>query len=163
GAANVAMATMVVMLLATLLVGWARVRQSAPYKSSYQWINILVASTGDQRLQRFGIDLAFRIDHLALTALFTVIAILIASLAGRGEQGPVRYHVNTLLFALGAGGVLVSSDLGELVAFWLLTGLGTYLLLGHRWGTEGAGRRGQVALAFPFVGDVALLCGVALL
>jgi NADH:ubiquinone oxidoreductase subunit 5 (subunit L)/multisubunit Na+/H+ antiporter MnhA subunit len=168
GAANVAMATMVVMLLATLLVGWARVHQSAPYKSSYQWINILVASTGDQRFQGFGIDLGFRIDHLSLAALVTVMAIVIASLAwhrvaGRGEQGPVRYHVNTLLFALGAGGVLVSSDLGELVAFWLLTGLGTYLLLGHRWGTEGAGRRGQVALAFPFVGDVALLCGVALL
>ena len=168
GAANLAISTMVVMLLATLLVGWARVHQASPYKAGYQWINILVASAGDQRFQGFGIDLAFRIDHVALAALVTVVLILIASLtwhrvAGRGEQGPVRYHVNTLMLALGAGGVLVSSDLAELVAFWMLTGLGTYLLLGHRWGTEGAGQRGRVALAFPFVGDVALLCGVGIL
>src|SRR5262245_64680773 len=162
------MTTVVVMLLTTLLVGWARLHQSSPYKTAYQWINVTVAFTGEQRFQGFGIDLAFRIDHPALTALFAVIAILIASLAwhrvaGRGEQGPVRYHVNTLLFALGAAGVLVSGDLAELLAFWLLTGLGTYLLLGHRWGTEGAGQRGRVALAIPFVGDVALLGAVGIL
>ena len=168
GAANVAMTTIVVMLLTTVLVAWARIHQSSPYKTAYQWINITVAFTGEQRFQGFGVDLAFRLDHAALTALVAVLLILIACMAwhrvaGRGEQGPVRYHVNILLFALGAAGVLVSGDLAELLAFWLLTGLGTYLLLGHRWGTEGAGQRGRVALAIPFVGDMALLCGVGTL
>lgn len=168
GAANVAMTTIVVMLLTTVLVAWARIHQSSPYKTAYQWINITVAFTGEQRFQGFGVDLAFRLDHAALTALVAVLLILIACMAwhrvaGRGEQGPVRYHVNILLFALGAAGVLVSGDLAELLAFWLLTGLGTYLLLGHRWGTEGAGQRGRVALAIPFVGDMALLCGVGIL
>ena len=168
GAANVGTATLVVMLLATLLVGWARLRQASPYKVAYQWINIPVAFTGEQRFQGFGIDLVFRLDHVALAALTTVLIVLIACLlwhrvAGRGEQGPVRYHVNTLLLALGAAGVLVSGDLAELLAFWLLTGLATYLLLGHRWGTEGAGQRGRVALAIPFLGDIALLCGVSIL
>ena len=168
GAANVAMTTVVVMLLTTVLVAWARIHQSSPYKTAYQWINITVAFTGEQRFQGFGVDLAFRLDHAALTALVAVLLILIACMAwhrvaGRGEQGPVRYHVNILLFALGAAGVLVSGDLAELLAFWLLTGLGTYLLLGHRWGTEGAGQRGRVALAIPFVGDMALLCGVGIL
>ena len=168
GSANVATTTLVVMLLTTLLVGWARIHQSAPYKTAYQWINITVAFTGEQRFQGFGIDLAFRVDHAVLAALVAVLLVLIACLAwhrvaGRGEQGQVRFHVNVLLFALGAAGVLVSGDLAELLAFWLLTGLGTYFLLGHRWGTEGAGRRGRVAFAIPFAGDLALLCGVGIL
>jgi len=168
GAANVAMTTLIVMLLTTVLVGWARVHQSSPYKTAYQWINVTVAFTGEQRFQGFGIDLAFRLDHVALAALVTVLLVLIGCLAwhrvaGRGEQGPVRFHVNVLLFALGAAGVLASGDLAELLAFWLLTGLGTYFLLGHRWGTDGAGQRGRLALAIPFAGDLALLCGVAIL
>jgi NADH:ubiquinone oxidoreductase subunit 5 (subunit L)/multisubunit Na+/H+ antiporter MnhA subunit len=168
GAANVAMGTVVLTLALTLLVAWARFRQRAPYKTSYQWINIPVSFTGDQRFQGFGIDLSYRIDRAALAALVVLLVITLACLtwhrvAGRGEQGPVRFQVNALLMVLGGAGVIVSGDIAELLAFWLLTGLGTYLLLGHRWGTEGAGRRGRVALALPFVGDVALLCAVALL
>jgi NADH-quinone oxidoreductase subunit L len=168
GAATVALLTVLVMLAATLLVGWARLRQTAPYKTAYQWINIPVAFSGDQRFQGFGIDIAFRIDHAALAALVVVLVIVIACLswhraAGRGEQGPVRFQVNALLLTLGAAGVLVSGDLAELLGFWLLAGIATYLLLGHRWGTEGAGQRSRIALALPFLGDVALLCGVGLL
>jgi NADH:ubiquinone oxidoreductase subunit 5 (subunit L)/multisubunit Na+/H+ antiporter MnhA subunit len=167
GAANVGIATVAVMLAATLLVGWARFRQQAPYETAYQWINIPVAFTGDPRFQGFGIDLSFRLDHAAMAALVAVLVVFAGCLtwhrvAGRGEQGQVRFQVNALLLALGAAGVVVSGDLAELLAFWLAAGLGTYLLLGHRWGTEGAGRRSRIALALPFLGDVALLCGVGL-
>jgi NADH:ubiquinone oxidoreductase subunit 5 (subunit L)/multisubunit Na+/H+ antiporter MnhA subunit len=168
GAVNAAQLIVGLMLALTLLVGWARFRQAGTYKAGGQWINIPVAFTGDQRFQGFGIDLAFRIDHAVLAALVAVLVLLLACLtwhrvAGRGEQGQVRYQVNGLLFALGAAGVLVSGDLAELLAFWMLAGLGTYLLLGHRWGTEAAGQRGRVALALPFLGDMGLLAGVALL
>ena len=167
GAATTAQLTVIVMLAAALLIGWARIRQSGAYRSAFQWLNIPVAFTGDQRFQGFGIDLSFRIDHTALAAVLTVLVILLACLtwhrvAGRAEQGPVRFQVNALLLALGAVGVLVSGDLAELLAFWLLSGLATYLLLGHRWGTEGAGQRSRIALALPFLGDVALLCAVGL-
>jgi NADH:ubiquinone oxidoreductase subunit 5 (subunit L)/multisubunit Na+/H+ antiporter MnhA subunit len=168
GAATAAQLTVVVMLAAALMVSWARFRQSGAYKSAYQWLNIPVAFTGDQRFQGFGIDLSFRIDHAALAALLTVLVIILACLtwhrlAGRAEQGPIRFQVNALLLALGAAGVVVSGDLAELLAFWLVSGLATYLLLGHRWGTEGAGQRGRIALALPFIGDIALLCAVGLL
>jgi NADH:ubiquinone oxidoreductase subunit 5 (subunit L)/multisubunit Na+/H+ antiporter MnhA subunit len=167
-AANVAFLTLLVQLVATLLVAWARFRQPSPYQASYQWINIPVAFTGDQRFQGFGIDLSFQLDHVALAALVAVLVTLLCCaawhrVAARGEQGPVRFQVNAVLLALGAAGVLVSGDAAELLAFWLLAGLATYLLLGHRWGTEGAGQRSRIALAVPFVGDVALLCGVGLL
>jgi NADH:ubiquinone oxidoreductase subunit 5 (subunit L)/multisubunit Na+/H+ antiporter MnhA subunit len=168
GAATTAQLTVVVMLAAALMLGWARLGQSGPYESAYQWLNIPVAFTGDQRFQGFGIDLSFRIDHAMLAALLTILVIILACLtwhrvAGRAEQGPIRFQVNALLLTLGAAGVVVSGDLAELLAFWLATGLATYLLLGHRWGTEGAGQRSRIALALPFVGDVALLCAVGLL
>src|SRR5262249_62024355 len=108
--------------------------QPSPYKTAYQWINITVAFTGEQRFQGFGIDLAFRLDHVALAALVTVLLVLIGCLAwhrvaGRGEQGPVRFHVNVMLFALGAAGLVARGDLAELLAFRHLTGLGTCFLL----------------------------------
>jgi NADH:ubiquinone oxidoreductase subunit 5 (subunit L)/multisubunit Na+/H+ antiporter MnhA subunit len=165
GAAGVSLVMIVVMLAATLMTSWAQFRKSAPYEASYQWINIPVAFTGDQRFQGFGIDLSIRLDHAALAALVAVLVIFIACLlwhrvAGRGEQGPVRFQASVLLLALGAAGVVVSVDLAELLAFWLLAGIGTYLLLGHRWGTEGAGQRSRIALALPFLGDIALLCAL---
>jgi len=168
GAATTAQLTVIVMLAAALMIGWARFRQSSRYESAYQWLNIPVAFTGDQRFQGFGIDLSFRIDHAILAALLTVIVIVLACLtwhrlSGRAEQGPVRFQVNVLLLTLGAAGVIVSGDLAELLAFWLAAGLATYLLLGHRWGTEGAGQRSRIALALPFLGDIALLCAVGLL
>jgi NADH:ubiquinone oxidoreductase subunit 5 (subunit L)/multisubunit Na+/H+ antiporter MnhA subunit len=168
GAATTAQVTMVITLLAALMVAWARFRQSGPYESAYQWLNLPVAFTGDQRFQGFGIDLSFRIDHAALAALLAVLVIILACLtwhrlAGRAEQGPVRFQVNALLLALSAIGVVVSGDLAELLAFWLTAGLATYLLLGHRWGTEGAGQRSRIALALPFLGDVALLCAIGLI
>jgi NADH:ubiquinone oxidoreductase subunit 5 (subunit L)/multisubunit Na+/H+ antiporter MnhA subunit len=168
GAATTAQLTVLVMLAAALMIGWARFRQTGPYRAAYQWLNIPVAFTGDQRFQGFGIDLSFRIDHAILAALLTVLVIFLACLtwhrlAGRAEQGPVRFQVNALLLALGAAGVLVAGDLAELLAFWLAAGLATYLLLGHRWGTEGAGQRSRIALALPFVGDIALLCAIGLI
>jgi NADH:ubiquinone oxidoreductase subunit 5 (subunit L)/multisubunit Na+/H+ antiporter MnhA subunit len=168
GAATTAQLTVIVMLASALLFAWARFPQSGPYESAYQWLNIPVAFTGDQRFQGFGIDLSFRIDHAMLAALVTILVIILACLtwhriAGRAEQGPIRFQVNALLLALGAAGVVVSGDLAMLLAFWLVTGLATYLLLGHRWGTEGAGERSRIALALPFAGDIALLCAVGLL
>ncbi len=167
-AGNLGLLVVLGMLAATAVVAWARFGSSSPYHLAYQWINVPVAVSGDQRFQGFGIDLAFRLDRPALAELLTVLVIVLAALgwhrlAARGEQGPVRFQVNALLFVLGAAGVLVSQDLAELAAFWLAAGVGTYLLLGHRWGTEGAGRRGRLALALPLAGDVALLCAVGIL
>jgi NADH-quinone oxidoreductase subunit L len=168
GAASAAQIALGVMLAATLLVGWARFRQSGAYETTAQWINLPVSFTGDPRFQTFGVDLSFRLDHAALAALVTLVLVVSGCLlwhrvAGRGEQGPVRYQVSALLLVLGAAGVVVSGDAAELLAFWLVAGLATYLLLGHRWGTEGAGQRSRVALTVPFLGDMALLAAVAIL
>lgn len=167
-AANLGLLTAVLTLADALLVAWARFRSPGVYRAAVPWINISVSFQGDQRFQSFGVNLAVRLDHYSLAALIALLAVFVASLTwhrvlGRSEQGAIRYQVGVLLFLLCAVGVAVSDDLAEQIAFWLVGGLGSFLLLSHRWGTEELGRAARVALALPFLGDVALLCAVALL
>jgi NADH:ubiquinone oxidoreductase subunit 5 (subunit L)/multisubunit Na+/H+ antiporter MnhA subunit len=167
-ASNLTMLTALVMLGAAVLVGWARVRQAAAYRVALPWINVPVSFSGDQRFQGFGVDVAISVDRYTLAALAAVLLLVLVTLvwhrvAGAREPGQIRYHVNVLLLMLSAAGVLVSSDLGELFAFWVVSGLASYLLLGQRWGTEAAARASRVALGLPFLGDMALLSGVGFL
>lgn len=167
-ASNLTIFTVVVTLAADLLVAWARFRQASPYRVAYQWINVPVSFTGDQRFQGFGVDVAIKLDHYALAAIVSVALLFLACLlwhraAAPREPGQIRYHVNALLLLLCTFGALVSGDLGELVAFWMVAGVASYLLLTHRWGLEAASRAARVALALPFLGDVALLSAIGLL
>lgn len=168
GAALVAAATVVVTLLDAILVVVALFGARLPHTATFQWISLSVAFSGDSRFQSFGIDLAFRVDHLVL--FFIIVALLLAlgavvwqRSAARQEPGPVRSQAWLLILVLAGVGVLVSSDLIALCGFWLLTGLAGYFLLGNRWGAEGISRGAAVALALPFLGDLALLAAVGLL
>lgn len=168
GAALVAAATVVVTLLDAILVSVALFGVALPHTASFQWISLSVAFSGDSRFQSFAIDLSFRVGHLTL---FFVIVLLLVALgavlwqrsAARQEAGPVRSQVWLLVLVLAGVGVLVSSDLIAVCGFWLLTGLSSYFLLGNRWGAEGVSRGAAVALALPFLGDLALFAAVGLL
>ena len=164
--ANLAMLAAVVMLLATLLVGWGLARRTTPFQATYQYLNLPVAFTGPANFQGFGIDIVLRVDHLTVAALVAIEICAIAALGwhqimGRSEPGAARYYamVSGLLFSF--AGALVSWDLAELFAFWGMAGAITYLMLSHRWGSDEAARRARVALALPFVTDLFLLCGIA--
>ena len=168
GAAWLAGFTLFVTLVDLALVTWARFGQRLPYRSTQQWINVSVAFTGDPRFQGFGIDITFRVTHLVLALVCALLILGMACvawqrLAGRQEQGPVRTMASLLLFVVGATGALLSGDLAALTGFWLVTGAASFFLLGSRWGTYEGGRAAHVALALPFVGDLALLGGVAFL
>src|SRR5205807_3550197 len=167
-ASNLTMLTVLVMLAATVLVGWARFRQTAAYRVALPWINVPVSFTGDQRFQGFGVDVAISVDRYALAGLAALQVLVLVALvwhrvAGAREAGQIRYHVNVLLLMLSSAGVVVSSDLGELFAFWAVAGIASYLLLGQRWGTEAGARASRLALGLPFLGDMALLSGVGFL
>lgn len=156
----------VVMLGATLLVGWALTKKSGPYLVSYTYINLPVGFSGPTNFQNFAMNLTLRADHLTVAALVVLEFCVIAvagwhQTMGRSEPGAARFYalLSGLLFA--GAGVLVSIDLAELLAFWGLAAAITYLLLAHRWGLDEAARRARVALALPFLTDLSLLCGVA--
>lgn len=165
-AASMAMFGAVVMLAATLLVGWALTKKGGPFLSSYVYINLPVGFNGPSNFQNFAMNLTLRADHLTVAALLVLEICVIAvagwhQVMGRSEPGAARFYalLSALLFA--SAGVLVSIDLAELLAFWGMASAITYLLLAHRWGLDQAARRARVALALPFLTDLSLLCGVA--
>jgi NADH:ubiquinone oxidoreductase subunit 5 (subunit L)/multisubunit Na+/H+ antiporter MnhA subunit len=82
---------------------------------------------------------------------------------GRAEPGGARFYALVSAFLFAAVATLVSYDLAELFAFWGLAGATTYLMLAQRWGSLEASRSGRIALALPFVSDLSLLCGIAII
>ena len=165
-ASNLAMFGAVVSLVDTLLIGWGLAKKSAPFLVSYQYLNLPVAFSGPVNFQGFGVDIVLRVDHLTVAALVVVELCVIGALGwhrfmGRVEPGAARFHALVSLFLFGCTGVLVSYDLAELLAFWGLAGVTTYLLLAHRWSVDGAARSTRLALALPFLTDLFLLCGIA--
>lgn len=168
GASLIAAVTLVVTLLDAILVLIARFGATLPHTATFQWINVSVAFSGDSRFQSFVIDLSFRVDHLVLYLVITGLLVALGAVlwqrsAGRQEPGPVRSHAWLVTLVLAGVGVLVSSDLIAVCGFWLLAGLASYFLLGNRWGAEGPSRGAAVALALPFLGDLALLSAVGML
>jgi formate hydrogenlyase subunit 3/multisubunit Na+/H+ antiporter MnhD subunit len=165
-ASNLAMFGAVASLALALLVGWGLAKKSAPFVATYPYLNLPVAFSGPVNFQGFGIDIVLRVDHLTVAALVVVDLCVIGALGwhrfmGRVEPGAARFHALVSMFLFACTGVLVSYDLAELLAFWGLAGVTTYLLLAHRWGSDGAARSTRIALALPFFTDLSLLCGVA--
>ena len=166
--ANTAMLGALISLAATLLVGWGLARRTTAFIASYVYITQNVAFSGPVNFQNFEIDIVLKVDHLTVVALAVVEISVIVVLAwnrimGRNEAGPARLHSIVSLFLFGCVGTLISNDLVELLTFWMLTGGATYLLLTHRWGHDDAELSGRIALALPFLTDLFLLCGVAVL
>ena len=157
-----------VMLAATVLAAWVLLQRSAPFNVTYQWINESVAFSGPLNFQAFGIDIVLYADHMNVMALLVVEicglgALLWHRSLGRNEQGPVRFHVLVSLFLFASAGVLISRDLAETVTFWGLAAAATYFLLAHRWGSDGPARSARIALVLPYLTDLSLLSGVAVL
>ncbi len=164
--ANLAMIGAVTSMLATLLVGWGLAKRTTPFLATYQYLNLPVAFSGPVNFQGFEIDIVLRADHVTVAALFAVELCVIGALGwhqvmGRAEPGAARFYALVSLLLFGCAGALVSWDLAELLAFWGLVGAATYFLLAHRWGIDDSAARARVALALPFVTDLALLSGVA--
>jgi formate hydrogenlyase subunit 3/multisubunit Na+/H+ antiporter MnhD subunit len=167
-AASTTMLGAVVQLLATALVVWGLTRRSTPFQATYPYLNISVAFSGPVNFQTFLVDLGLRADKLTAIALLVIEGCAIAGLGwhrlmGRAEPGQVRLHGLISLLLFGCAGILISNDLAELWVFWGVTGAVTYLLLAQRWGSEEAARRSRIALALPFLTDLFLLCGIAVL
>jgi NADH:ubiquinone oxidoreductase subunit 5 (subunit L)/multisubunit Na+/H+ antiporter MnhA subunit len=167
-AANMAMLGAVVALVTSMLTVWGLTKRSTPFVDTHPYLNISVAFSGPVNFQGFGIDIILRVDHLTAVAMVVVELCVIGAIGwhrvmGRAEPGPARFYALVSVFLFGSLGALVSRDLAELFAFWGLVGATTYLLLAHRWSSDEAARTSRIALALPFLTDLCLLCGIAVL
>jgi len=167
-AANMTLFGTTVALLATLLTAWGLTRRSSPFEATYSYLNVSVAFNGPTNFQGFGIDIILHVDKLTVIALLVIELCVIGAvgwhrIVGRSEPGPARYYAVVSVFLFGVIAALVSWDLAELLAFWILAGAMTYVMLAHRWASDESARTARVALALPFFTDLCLLLGVAVL
>ena len=156
---------------------------------SSAWVAILVAVSalalltpaahlvwqGETVIQRvafwipeLGVDLVFRLDGLSL--LFTLMILLIGLivvvyaryyLSPRDSMG--RFYTYLLLFMGSMLGVVLSENIIQLLMFWELTSLSSFLLISYWQQREEASRGARMALTITGGGGLAMLGGFLLL
>lgn len=119
-------------------------------------------------LASFDLNLVFRMDGLAwlFTVLIQGICLLVVLYARyyMSPKDPVPRFFAFLLAFMGAmQGVVLSGNLIQLVMFWELTSLTSFLLIGY-WHHRPDARRGaRMAFTVTAIGGLCLLAGVLLL
>ncbi len=115
-----------------------------------------------------GLEFAFRLDGLALlfSILILVIGLLVIIyaryyLSSKDKMG--RFFAYLLMFMGSMLGIVLSENIIQLVIFWELTSLSSYLLISY-WQHRKDAREGSLmALAITAGGGLALLAGVLML
>ncbi|MAK65976.1 MULTISPECIES: monovalent cation/H+ antiporter subunit A [unclassified Methylophaga] len=119
-------------------------------------------------LPSIGFNLAFRLDGLAL--LFALLILLIGLLiifyaryylSAKDSMG--RFYAYMLMFMGSMLGIVLSENLLQLVVFWELTSITSFLLISYWQHRQDARQGARMALAVTGAGGLALLGGVLLL
>jgi NADH-quinone oxidoreductase subunit L len=105
-------------------------------------------------------------DPLAAAVSFTValVSLLVQIYAltfMRREDGVVRFFCVLLFATFAMLGVTFSTNYFEMLLFFGLVTLSTYLMIGHWWQREEAAAAASRAFIISVLGDIALLAGVA--
>lgn len=133
-----------------------RIRDGGVIRETIAWVPSL------------GLDLSFRIDGFAwmFAVLVTVIGALV-SLYARYYMSPedpvARFYAFFLAFMGAMLGVVMSGNLIQLVVFWELTSLVSFLLIGYWHHRLDAQRGARMAWIVTGTGGLALLGGVIIL
>ena len=133
----------------------------------------MVAETGVVRYQLdwmpdYGLNLVLRMDGLVwLFSLLIQGMCLLVVLYARyymSEQDPVpRFFAFLLAFMAAMQGLVLSGNLIQLVVFWELTSLVSFLLIGYWHHRRDARRGARMALTVTAAGGLCLLLGMVLL
>lgn len=115
-----------------------------------------------------GVDFAFRLDGLSLlfAMLILVIGLLIIIyaryyLSAKDSMG--RFFAYLLMFMGSMLGIVLSENMIQLVVFWELTSLSSFLLISYWQHRKDARQGARMALAITGAGGLALLGGVLIL
>ncbi|MGF1545962.1 MAG: monovalent cation/H+ antiporter subunit A [Thiotrichales bacterium] len=119
-------------------------------------------------LSLVGVDLVFRLDGLGLLFALLILGIgLLVILYARyylSERDSLgRLYAYLLLFMGSMLGVVLSENLIQLLIFWELTSLSSFLLISYWYQSKEARNGARMALAITGAGGLALLGGILLL
>jgi multicomponent K+:H+ antiporter subunit A len=121
-----------------------------------------------QWIPAIGLHFSFRLDGLAL--LFSLLILLIGILiiiyaryylSNNDSMG--RFYAYLLMFMGSMLGIVLSENLLQLVVFWELTSLTSFLLISYWQHRQDARQGARMALAITGAGGLALLGGVLML
>ncbi|WP_399679646.1 monovalent cation/H+ antiporter subunit A [Xenophilus sp.] len=139
-------------------VGWMfpRVAGGNVVREQYEWLGML------------GLDLSFRLDGFAWLFCMLVLGIgALVVLYARyymSASDPVpRFFAFFLAFMGSMVGVVLSGNLIQMVMFWELTSLFSFLLIGYWHHRRDARRGARMSLTVTGAGGLALLAGVLVL
>ncbi|MDP3866352.1 MAG: monovalent cation/H+ antiporter subunit A [Rhodoferax sp.] len=115
-----------------------------------------------------GLDLVFRMDGLGVLFVLLILGIgllviLYAHYYLSARDSLSRLYAYLLLFMGSMLGVVLSENLIQLLIFWELTSLSSFLLIAYWRGREDARSGARMALAITGAGGLALLAGFILL
>ncbi len=119
-------------------------------------------------LPQFGLDFSLRLDGFAwlFAMLIAVMGALVVLYARyyMSDADPVPRFFSFLLGFMGAMlGIVLSGNLIQLVVFWELTSLTSFMLIAYWYHREDARRGARMALVVTMTGGFSLLLGVLVL
>ncbi|GAB3655995.1 monovalent cation/H+ antiporter subunit A [Ramlibacter alkalitolerans] len=119
-------------------------------------------------LPSLGVNLLLRVDGFAwmfgmLVSVIGALVVLYARYYLSAEDPAARFYSLLLGFMGAMLGVVLSGNLVQLVVFWELTSLFSFLLIGYWHDRKDARRGARIAFTVTATGGLALLAGVLLL
>ncbi len=119
-------------------------------------------------LPQFGLDLSLRMDGYAwlfamLIALMGALVVLYARYYMSSADPVPRFFAFLLGFMGAMLGIVVSGNLVQLVVFWELTSLTSFMLIAYWYHRDDARRGARMALVVTMAGGFCLLLGVLVL
>lgn len=115
-----------------------------------------------------GIDIAFRLDGLALLFIFMILVIgLLVIFYARyylsKKDSMPKLYAYLMLFMTAMLGIVMSNNVIQLWFFWELTSISSFLLISYWWHKPDARKGAIMALTVTGGGGLALLAGLLLL
>ncbi len=116
----------------------------------------------------WGVSFGVRVDGLSASVLAMVGVVgglihVYAATYMAEDEGCSRFFLAFHLFFLAMIGLLLSNNYVQLYLFWELTGLASYLLIGHWYQKASARRAAFQAIMVNRIGDFGLMLGVLIL
>ena len=158
-AAATAIAALTISLAATAALVWRIAIPNVAWVAQAVWLPV----QGSPGLA-FGVMADPLATTMAFIVAFVTLAVMVYSLGYmHGDPGFARYYGFLALFGWAMLGLVLASNLLQLLVFWELVGLASFLLIGFWFERPAPAAAARKAFLMTRVGDVGFLLGVLLL
>jgi len=158
-AAATGIAALTLSLAATAALVWRIAIPNVSWVAQAVWLPV----QGSPGLA-FGVMADPLATSMAFIVAFVTLAVMVYSLGYmRGDPGFARFYGFLALFGWAMLGLVLASNLLQLLVFWELVGLASFLLIGFWFERPAPAAAARKAFLMTRVGDVGFLLGVLLL